>query len=213
MPAYYRLSIEGTLGASPEVFSTSCAFAAIATLPSQSTLNVWADAAHSVMGGVNTGATWIRQNIGLTSSLQRVRLYYYPNVGDPATLGAVSSGASHAGAGTVVHPPQCATVVTLQTGLPGSTNRGRMYIPMLAGAIGSALTRSDISTSTASNFASLLVSLGGTASGGLSAGAAVVSTKSGAVTPVTSVRIGNVVDTQRRRRDSLIEQFYSAPLS
>lgn len=210
--AHYRLSIVGTLGASPEVFSTGCAYVATGPPPTQGALNAWADAAMIVMSGSNAGAVWFRGNISVSSYITNVRIYYYPSVGAPATLGAISTPASASGSGATVHPPQCATVVTLQTGIPGASYRGRMYVPMLAGSIGSGLTRTDLSASTATNFASLLEVLGSTASGGLADDPAVVSAAAGAVTPVTSVRIGNVVDTQRRRRDALNETFYSAPI-
>lgn len=212
MPAYYRISIEGTLGASPEVWSTGFAVSATPSIPTQTAVDTWASAAMTLLSSSDPGSVWLKANLGSTSAIQRVRIYYYPNVGGAAALMAVSTGAAAAGTGVVTHPPQCTTVVSLRTATPGASYRGRMYIPSLVATIGSALKRTDLSTSTAVNWAATLASIAGTASAGLGDDVAIVSQTTGAVTPVTQVRIGDVIDTQRRRRDNLVEQYYSATI-
>ncbi len=99
-------------------------------------------------------------------------------------------------------PFQCAPVVSLRTDLATRSGRGRFYLPALAEGnttAGRLLLASQQAIVTAAQqfFASL-------DTGGLQP--ILLSRVSLAQTPVTSFDVGDVIDTQRRRRNQLVEQ-------
>jgi hypothetical protein len=112
------------------------------------------------------------------------------------------------GTATNAHPPQCALAVTLESGFSrGPAHRGRFFSPMPAVAMGtdgmiSTTDRTAIKTS-----AELLRTDLNTLSTAWQVG--ICSRKLGAPTSraCTGVSIGRVVDTQRRRRRSLLELY------
>lgn len=68
-----------------------------------------------------------------TAGYDSVTLYSYPSSGSGAAFVAEATIATGAGTSTdPLLPLQCAWVVTLRTGLPGRSRRGRMYIPIIA---------------------------------------------------------------------------------
>jgi hypothetical protein len=116
-----------------------------------------------------------------------------------------------AGSGTTVLPLQSALVYTLVTARPGRSYRGRMYWPVLTQAIpadGKLPTTSITLAARALSFVQMLETLSQEAPLATMA-PVVVSKAQNVVTEVTAVRVGNVVDTQRRRRDNLVETFAS----
>lgn len=115
------------------------------------------------------------------------------------------------GSGIINHPYQTAVVISLRTGTPGASGRGRLYWPATGMAIDSTTLRV-----TAANLTSALagaktyLSAIDTAIEGTLTGVSlcVWSRKgTGALYPVTSMQMGNVFDTQRRRRDTLVETY------
>lgn len=123
-------------------------------------------------------------------------------------------------------PPQLAWCATLGTGRSfGTAQRGRMYfpvpypvVPSLDGTLGT------VPTAIANQFRDLVVTAITAAEGEVStvavgAFAAVMSKSGGVSAPlaggstnaVTEVSVGNVIDTQRRRRGELIEIYTPAP--
>jgi len=100
-------------------------------------------------------------------------------------------------------PYQCATVISLLTDSATRHGRGRFYLPPLAtgtvdGGLISAATITSLDTAWTAFFDSLNTD-------GLNP---VVRNRTGHVsTPVTSARVGNVFDTQRRRRNKLVEVY------
>lgn len=100
-------------------------------------------------------------------------------------------------------PFQCATVVTLITAVANRHGRGRFYLPPLGalvlegGRINAAAT-SNLDTAFTAFFDEMNT-------GGLQP---VVRNRSGHIsTPVTEARVGDVIDTQRRRRNKLSETY------
>lgn len=100
-------------------------------------------------------------------------------------------------------PYQCATVISLLTDSATRHGRGRFYLPPLAtgtvdGGLISAATITSLDTAWTAFFDSLNTD-------GLNP---VVRNRTGHIsTPVTSARVGNVFDTQRRRRNKLVEVY------
>jgi len=100
-------------------------------------------------------------------------------------------------------PFQCATVISLLTDSATRHGRGRFYLPPLAtgtvdGGLISAATITSLDTAWTAFFDSLNTD-------GLNP---VVRNRTGHIsTPVTGARVGNVFDTQRRRRNKLVEVY------
>ena len=131
---------------------------------------------------------------------------------DPAT-GKQLTGAedTRADAGTseaTCLPFQCAPVVSLRTATLSRAGRGRFYAPSLAVdqvAAGRMLTTARDSLADGA----LALVQGVTSAGG---NVVIYHRASGTTTPVTSLDVGDVIDTQRRRRNKLIEARTSRPL-
>lgn len=100
-------------------------------------------------------------------------------------------------------PFQCATVITLVTASATRHGRGRFYLPPLAV---STLESGRLSAAALSNLdAAYTAFFDELATAGLTV---IVRNRTGHVsTPVTEARVGDVVDTQRRRRNKLQEAF------
>lgn len=208
--AFNRVNIDGTLVGGAERFTVGVAYqgSASSAVTDSGALSAWAD---RIMGAFNGAAgTWgptLRANVGSTSTISRVRIYAYDAPGGSATALGQSSVASVAGSGTVLLPPQCSVVASLLTNVPGRRTRGRMYWPFLAGVISSGGTFAGPTSpaNLAVAFASMLASIGNLAESTINPRPVIVSVAGNVVTPVTSVSVGNVIDTQRRRRDSIVE--------
>lgn len=133
---------------------------------------------------------------GLT--VNKVRSYYY--AAEATAAGLVSEHSINAGFGgsAATAPNQCALVASLRSSVPGMKNQGRIYIPCLnpgsmTGALLSGTTAGTVATATADLLDGLnAIDLYGP----------VVAGSNGA--EVTSVRVDNIVDTQRRRRNRLV---------
>src|SRR5690606_33116580 len=105
-------------------------------------------------------------------------------------------------------PFQCAPVVTLRTATLSRAGRGRFYAPSLAVDQVEAGRMTTAARDTLADAAEDLVQ-GLTAGGGT---LVIYHRSAGTVTPVTSLDVGDVIDTQRRRRNKLIEARTSRPL-
>lgn len=114
------------------------------------------------------------------------------------------------GSGATAHPFQVASVTSLRTGFPGGQGRGRLYWPATGMAMTTANLRVDPAVLTAF-LAGVKTYLAGISSSiAASAGPndlAVWSRTGGNAHAVTSLRQGDVLDTQRRRRDTLAEAY------
>lgn len=213
MVARAKLVINGALGnPAVERWSTGIHITAGGTdLPNTpAALQTWASTCASALA-LLTNAQNPRSMLSSSGSITDVACYYYAGPG-PATLSATAPvGAGIAGSGTPTMPPQCSQVITLRTALAGRRNRGRIYWPRLVGTMTAGLKITQ-SQSLADDFAALLRAF---ENDGSTTGAyqiAVYSAAGETLTPVSSISVGDVVDTQRRRRDALQEIRLSANL-
>lgn len=207
--AYNRVIIEGTLGGGVEKWSCGLNFSSTAgtAVATQSELSTWAEA---IRAGFNTANTWSPAMMGLLGSngtVDRVRTYFYPFTVGPAAAAGISSGISVTGTNTISFPPQCSLVISLLTGVPGRKTRGRTFWPCLTGTMSATLKRSGNPTQAvvSTSFANMLRAIADIPAASNLEPVIVSTVGGGTVTTVTSVSVGDVVDTMRSRRDSLQE--------
>lgn len=115
------------------------------------------------------------------------------------------------GSGTATHPFQTAAVISLRTSGVGAQYRGRMYWPATGIALGGAdyrITSANVA-SHLSGAKSFLTAIQGAirATAGVNADLTIWSRKTSTFRNVNALQMGNVVDTQRRRRDTLAEAY------
>lgn len=211
---YNRVVLNGYLGAGAEAWSIGVNYAGPADngVSDPSELQAWAE---DILTAFGAGTGWpgdIRNYWGSNGGLSNVKCYYHPTPGGAATAVGASTGSTVAGSGTVTMPPQCAMVVSLLTPFPGRRTRGRFYMPFLTASMTSSLRIGGAVTlaSRATSMASMLNAIGAAAETLPDLEPVIVSAAGGTITPVSSVRVGDVMDTQRRRRDALIENYASA---
>lgn len=141
-----------------------------------------------------------------SASVNDVDVYVYDGTGPAVAAGSAPLPVAVAGGGPPTAPPQSASVVSLLTALPGARHRGRFYWPCLAPAMTTSL-RSSTTQGHSTGAVELLAAIAGQMVDFGNPLPVVYSPTSGDMTPVIAARAGNVVDTQRRRRDSLVESF------
>lgn len=122
-----------------------------------------------------------------------------------------SPNAPASGSGGPILPPQCSVVVTLLTDRPGRTGKGRIYLPAL-GSAASTIGRIGATQRTAilNGMAALITGINSDLAGGSSGDTARIAVQSQAAlvaSDVVAVRVGDVFDTQRRRRADLVENY------
>jgi hypothetical protein len=131
-------------------------------------------------------------------------VYSYPAT---AVAGAISGA-------TLRLPPQCSLVATLTTErVRGLASKGRMYLPGITLSVDA---NGKLSTTQAGNVATNLQGFFNAISGSFDMPNKVILAAKGtgllpALTaqnePVTGIRVGDVIDTQRRRRNALVELY------
>ena len=194
----YRLVASGHEAGESFTFTLS-AFNAAGTVAGAAA--AWSTAIGLLWNGVATPTDSIKQLIPTTSGIDVTSATEI----DPLTgknLGQVVTTQTLVGTdATGPVPPQCAVVVSLRTALFNKAGRGRFYLPAFSTdkvAAGRILTAARDSAAVASQ--KMIQSLNG-------AGYTVVvyhrSTKTH--DNVVQISVGDVFDTQRRRRDKLIE--------
>lgn len=117
-------------------------------------------------------------------------------------------------------PAQTALVFSLRSTTPGSRHRGRIYWPALAAAISTSTLR--LNPADAKKFATQMVAyLDGIETDlkeKLTPSPSLIDWRLGVYSPtlnsltdITRIEVGDILDVQRRRRDSLPELYASAP--
>lgn len=122
--------------------------------------------------------------------------------------------------GAPTMPNQCALVVSLLTARSGRSYRGRVYLPILGAGVLSPAGRLDPAGAAVYHALTFVGYLIASLNGQIFAPAvtapqpvtffhiAIQSRASGQPgAPVTSIKVGDVIDTQRRRRDKLVENY------
>ena len=195
MPTY-DLITRGTLHGA-ESFSYSCAVTGSGTLADAAAAAADANTAMHAASGFDAvfddGVAWVD-----------ILVNQIPD-GGGVVIDSQIATAADAGSTTVGSlPNQCAVVVSKVTGFAGSRNRGRMFLPPVAndkltasGRLGSTTLTSLSNGITAWN--NSLIGDGFTP--------VLVSPSQSANLVITTLRIGDVVDTMRSRRNALAETY------
>lgn len=142
--------------------------------------------------------------------ITRVRTYYYSGPGPAVAAGTAALSPARVGSGTASKPPQCSAAFTLLTGLAGRRYRGRFYWPCLAGGFTGDTLKLSIPATAAQDAAAMMNAIGASVPGAVDLNVQVYSAVGDFLTPVNQVRIGDVIDTQRRRREALVEGYITA---
>lgn len=166
-------------------------------------LKTWAD---NIVASALTNAhdNALGELLSLNGTLTDVRVEY---ISAGVVIEAAEATTAEVGVGSGSKAFQTACVISLQTARAGASYRGRVYWPAIGAVTG---TSGRMTAPTTANVAARYVALANDIIGALPStptdpGLCVYSPKLDAVTPVTSVSVGDVLDSQRRRRDKLIE--------
>lgn len=126
-----------------------------------------------------------------------------------APLGKTDGGSSS----PLPYPSQISAVVSLNTATRGASGRGRCFVPGTALPVNPLTNRVDQATAQAAadSFATLLRDLQNLP-GTFADVRIVVPSGKGILSPVTSVRVGDELDTVRSRRNQDSEKYYTAVL-
>jgi hypothetical protein len=211
---YARIRILGTLPGG-EQWSIGVAFTGnFDTTPlSSAALQAWANA----VGGLETGKvippTW-QGLLSTVAFVNAVRAEYYEDGGALSDVREFILSTPAAGTGAPTKPYQTSVCVSLLSGIPGRRFRGRIYLPALAATISATTLRmaptiSQAISDDAVDWLSAVAAAGPTSPALVPA---VWSKMNESAVAISSTRVGDVLDTQRRRRDSLVETYYSSPL-
>ncbi len=209
MVARSKLVLSGSMGASQvEQWSTGINFGpgAGGDLPeTPAELQGWANTVHQLLAGPDAPVNLLLAGDD-SVTVDRVTCYWYPGPGPAAAVGASTEAPVDFAGGSVSLPPQVSVVLSLLTGFPGGSYRGRLYWPATACTLGSNYNLTGpTAASLASSAAQFLDDAGITQQTATNLQASVYSPTLDVMTPVIGVSVGNVLDTQRRRRDGLIE--------
>lgn len=115
---------------------------------------------------------------------------------------------------TTALPPQCSVVASWMTAVAGRHGKGRIYLPAPTTAVvagGGGLMSSTVQTGIATSTATLVGDLNyENIVGAVYAKAIVAGAPWVRYNLISAVRVGQVIDTQRRRRNQLVETYVSA---
>ena len=120
---------------------------------------------------------------------------------------------------TIGNPAQCTTVLSLRSGFTiGGGNFGRMFLPhfYMSGLTNSPFTDSTQAQGLATAGATFVNAVTDAMNANVTATifpAIMSRTGAGSSKGITEVRVGNVTDTQRRRRAQLAETYFTATLA
>lgn len=209
--SYVRVSILGTT-VGGEVWSVNPVFDPSGEFPgwNQST----ADAAAAAIGAISPGTsllTLMSPAMSLTGCRLEVR-----EDSDDSLIGIAeyTRPSPIVGAGLARMAAQAAVVVSVRTDTPGGSGRGRIYWPAPGGTLSTSLRLSTPTpTATLADMKTYLLAIRSALATAwtLIGFDLAVRSKTTHTTPhATRLQLGDIVDTQRRRRDNLPESYVSS---
>lgn len=208
MPAnILKVTQKGTIAT--DVWQTACYFRAKSTPP---TLPIPAAFGTAIANASRTCFVNLAPYTSAMVSWTGVRLDWYGSGGLLiASLDATATGGSAGGSAAGNHPPQTCVVVSMRSAGTGPTARGRMYWPLLSGTVSTATGTfpSADASSIAGHLRTFLLAVGADTTWSAAGWDPVVvsQTAGGLDRLLTHLKVGNVFDTQRRRRNKVIETY------
>ena len=209
--SYVRVSI---LGAAPggEVWSINPVFdptGEFGTTVNQAALDAACDAITAISPG-----SGLLSLMSTALTITGARVEVREDAGDELMAISIQPRATPlAGTGVPVRGSSAALVFSLRTDTPGASGRGRLYWPNVASAITTQLRMQVTDVTSAMNamatYLHAIESALATAFPTIGFDLAVRSKVQQASHHVNKLQVGNVIDTQRRRRDKMIEDYQS----
>jgi len=207
--SYVRVSIKGTL-LSTEVWSVNPTFdptGEFETSVSQSALDSAAQAIADL--AIPTG---LRAIMGAQTTRTGTQLEVRADADDSLlALSTAISAVGVFGTTTTSLPPQSSLVLSLRTNTPGASGRGRIYWPALSATTdGTGRVNGTQVSNFANDFKTYLTNIDAALTAAfplIGFDLAVRSRKTHTSPHVVKIQAGNVIDIQRRRRDSLPESY------
>lgn len=210
---FVRVSLKGTIGSS-EVWSVNPVFASAGDAFSDMDYAGALARAEAVAALVIPAK--MKAFMSTAVALTEVTVEARTTDGTLQVAASKSLATAQTGTGTASKTPQAATTISLRTHTPGGSGRGRLYWPAV-GAVAAAPAFRMTSTDT--------LGLANDAEAYLAAiqdavnidefltvfELAVWSRKTSTFPKVTTIQVGDIIDTQRRRRDALPEVYTSVP--
>ena len=209
MAEYIRVSLQGRLFTN-EVWSVNPVFRYLT--PPVVVSPEDALAAATAVAGLNPGTT-LAGYLSTQGTLTGARLEFRNGAFELEQVGEFTRASAFTGTGTPICPPQTAVTLSLRSSFPGASSRGRIYWPALAPAMTTTTGRLTSASRTAlltdlnAYLASIADSIAAETSGGDIPFPVVWSPTTGSSRSITQLWVGDVIDTQRRRRDALDEAY------
>jgi hypothetical protein len=207
--SYVRVSILGTLGTS-EVWSVNPVFDPSGEIEG-ATNQAALDAAALAIANL-TMPSGIITKLSTAAKRTGCRLEVRSDTNDALlALSNQASTSATAGSTAPLMPFQSALVTSLRTDTPGAHGRGRIYWPCIAANLGTdgKVPAADV-TQFLTDMKTYLLSIRSALAASfptIGFDLAVRSKTTHSTPHVTRIQVGNVVDTQRRRRDHLPESY------
>ena len=196
-----------------EVWSVTPKFASpLGMVTEYEDLETWAEAIGTeILSWTSTNR--LRGFLSSQAGIEGVRVEYRNSTGELEQAAEYIFPSRFAGSGSPRMPYQCSAVISLRTGRPGRSFRGRLYWPCLTPSLTTATLRipPDDTVVLAGNMAQFLNFIRTSAPVEHDLAAVVVSQTRNTYTPITQLQVGDIVDIQRRRRDSLQEAIVQEP--
>lgn len=164
-------------------------------------------------GNIFPGA--LRTPLSTSGAIKSIRVSRIGTDGKEVAV-ALQEGFVVLGTGEPMHSAQTAIALSLRTGRPGASYRGRVYLPGLRMPLSAGRIDGGNRTTLVEGFAQWLRDVAGSLPGGIldlvELDPVVVSSVKEVATPVTTVAVGDRLDTQRRRAEGQDEAYSVAPV-
>lgn len=210
---YVRLSIQGTLPGG-EVWSVNPSFIGNfeVTPPSHVQLQTWATDSADFLMNLDVGNALLAL-LSTAATIDTVRASAYGANGRLVDYAEAALEDSQTGTTPLTQTPTAACCISLYTEIPGRQYRGRLFWPALGVQLDGDTGRipNTVVTAVATGAEAMLAGIEAASPGPWDAVLAVYSSTRGAGTAITQIRVGNVLDSQRGRKDALVEAYATVP--
>jgi hypothetical protein len=208
------ISIRGSLPQG-EVWSVNPAFIGNFTtaVPSHAALQSVVTRLAGGAASIVTGA--LRDGLSSQGTVDSFRVSYYGTDGKLADYAEGVLASPLAGQNALQLPLTAAVALSLYSEIPGRRYRGRLFWPALGLSLDSTTGRipQSLTTALATAARTMLVSLESALDPGWDAVPAIWSKTNGSGVEVSQVRVGDVPDSMRTRKDALTENYSSVAMT